>query len=149
MNICDPPTAPVGFRAPGARWWPVSRKPAKQETHNNEGDYEEDKIREAFSKAIDEMYDSARKFHKGQTVYTFEDPGWPCNPMVQKCQVKGAKIRKQGTAGVMTSYWLECPIGRSIGWVDEVRVFSTEEELKAFYLERLGIGAYDKREKAV
>lgn len=107
--------------------------------YNNEGNYEEDKIREAFSKAIDEMYDSVRKFHKGQKVYTFKDPGWPCNPMIQECQVMDSTIRKQGTAGVMASYWLECSNGERVGWVDEVRVFSTKEELQAFYLERLGI----------
>ncbi len=109
--------------------------------YNNEGNYEEDKIREAFSKAIDEMYDSVRKFHKGQTVYTFEDPGWPCNPMIQCCKVYGSKVRKQGAGGVMVAYNLSTVAGCRLGWVDEVRIFSTEEELKAFYLERLHVKA--------
>ena len=107
--------------------------------YNNDGKYEEGKIREAFSKAIDEMYDSARKFHKGQEVYTFEDPGWPCNPMIQRCVVYGSKVRKQGAAGVMVAYDLGIIEGCRLGWVDEVRVFSTKEELQAFYRERLGL----------
>ena len=107
--------------------------------YNNDGKYEEEKIREAFSKAIDEMYDSARKFHKGQEVYTFEDPGWPCNPMIQRCVVYGSKVRKQGAGGVMVAYDLDIIGGRRLGWVDEVRVFATKEELQDFYLQRLDL----------
>ena len=107
--------------------------------YNNDGHYEEGEIREAFSKAIEEMYDCARKFHKGETVFTFEDPGWPCNPMIHECQVMGSKITKQGIGGVMTSYYLECPNGERVGWVDEVRVFPTKEDLQDFYLQQLDL----------
>ena len=107
--------------------------------YNNDGKYEEEKIREVFSKAIDEMYDSARKFHIGQEVYTFEDPGWPCNPMIQRCVVHGWKKRKQGFAGVMVAYDLGIIEGRRLGWVDEVRVFASKEELQDFYLQRLDL----------
>lgn len=98
------------------------------------GKYDGDKVHQAIDKAIDEMLDASRKFHKGQTVYTFEDPGYPCNPMIQECRVELSRIKEDFTV----EYFLQCYSGEKVGWVNQARVFATKDELQAFYLGRLG-----------